>query len=113
MNETLTLSLQLRCVSRREGSAWVASCPSLRVVTEADSDAEARAALREALQLWLESCVRRNSLDEALTELGWIHPGGYLGEGVMAEEPSQPEEFPLELKIPAYQAAVFSDSAGR
>ena len=50
---------------------WTASCPILDVWTQGKSKEEARNNLFEALQLWLESCYERGTLEAALKECGF------------------------------------------
>ena len=55
-----------------DGDQWIASCPSLDIATVGDTREEALDALDEAVNLWIESCVRREALPEALRELGFV-----------------------------------------
>ena len=55
-----------------DGDQWIGSCPSLEVATVGDSREKALEALDEAVNLWIESCVRRGTLREALAELGFV-----------------------------------------
>ena len=77
-----------------DGDQWIGSCPSLEVATVGDSREKAvealdeavnlsnmstkwmkpmeKAVLDEAVNLWIESCVRRGTLREALGELGFV-----------------------------------------
>ncbi|MBI1354649.1 MAG: type II toxin-antitoxin system HicB family antitoxin [Acidobacteria bacterium] len=67
----MTLAVRLEARVRRAGALWVAACPPLDVVTQADTQPEALAALREAVEAWFESCVERGVLDAALREAGF------------------------------------------
>jgi hypothetical protein len=40
-------------------------------MTQAENEQSALASLREAVELWFESCIARNVLDQALTEAGF------------------------------------------
>ena len=40
-------------------------------MTQAGTMKKAQESLREAVELWFESCIERNALDEALKELGF------------------------------------------
>lgn len=59
-----------------DGDQWIGSCPSLDVATVGDTREEALEALDEAVNLWVESCVRRGTIREALTELGFVSVQG-------------------------------------
>ena len=79
-------------------------------------------ALREAIDLWIESCIERDTLAEAMRELGWhrVHPhqlennSDFIGVSGASETDEAHrvlgESFPVEVKIPAYQAAALSAS---
>ena len=57
---------------RRDGRQWVVWCPAIDVMTQARTKKEALEALREAVELWFESCIERGVLDTALKEVGWL-----------------------------------------
>lgn len=65
------LSFKLPYVLSPEGDWIVASCPSLDVHSQGRSEAEAVAQLREAVQLFLETCLETGTLDTVLAELGF------------------------------------------
>lgn len=119
--EIAAVVLRLSAFVHRETDLWVAGCPSLDVFSQGDSEKDAKANLQEAIELWIDSCLERNKLGEALRELGWYRiPPGTLPEGhdVMGimeqgEEHRERfgEEYSLEVTIPAYQAALFSGAS--
>lgn len=119
---TVELAVRLRCFTRREGKYWVAGCPSLDVFSQASTRKGARKALEEAVHFWLDSCLERNTLGPAMTELGWHRipagvgvPTGIEYLGVNPLEPAENvlgEPFPLEVTIPAYQAAALLGQSG-
>lgn len=122
--ETAAVVLQLSAFVHEEDGLWVAGCPSLDVFSQGDSQQDAKDSLHEAVELWIDSCLERNTLGKALRELGWyrIQPGAELpvdGDvlGIMQERAARPstlgEEYPLEVTIPAYQAALLSDAGQR
>lgn len=114
--DSLKIELCLTCYVREEDSEWLAGCPSLDVHTQADSKKEACEALREAVQLWLESCVERETLPAAMRELGWHRcdgppeSGDFVGLSTVvapaAAESVLGESFPIELSVPAFLAAA-------
>jgi predicted RNase H-like HicB family nuclease len=121
MSDTVEIAVRLRCFVRHENGYWVSGCPSLDVYSQAESADGAKAALREAVELWVESCLERGSLEQALREVGW-----HLSSGLPMPpddeyrttsqlEPADEvlgEPFPLEVTVPAFQAALL-DTAGR
>ena len=87
----------------------------------------ARESLREAVELWFESCIERNALGEALTELGFSElprgettPDGAETVAVIRQPDAQPASCAsmsfsigsgkgsdcIEGTIPAYIAAL-------
>lgn len=77
--EIITYNVRLNSWFRRDGRAWLAWCPSIDVRTQARTKKGALEALREAVQLWFESCIERDVLDAALKEVGFEEVS--LGEG--------------------------------
>jgi predicted RNase H-like HicB family nuclease len=112
--DTVKISFNLVCTVKRDSERrWVASCPKLEVVSQGKTEEQARAALKEAIELWIESCFERHTLEEALRECGF--------ERVSKEEAARAREviviephrlcddvgtFNLDVTIPAYQAAA-------
>ncbi len=121
MPETVEITVRLRCFVRSEGESWVSGCPSLGVFSQASTADEAKSALREAVELWVESCLERGTLEHALREVGWHLSSGFPvpPEGEDAATGLQPadevlgEPFPLEVTIPAFQAAALAEPAPR
>ena len=67
MHVEVKLAVQVWLVGRD----WVARCPVIDVATQARTKAAALKCLREAIQLWFESCIGRGVLDQALRESGF------------------------------------------
>ncbi|MDR2160687.1 MAG: type II toxin-antitoxin system HicB family antitoxin [Desulfovibrio sp.] len=55
---------------KSSGKYWLASCPNLDITTQGGTFERAEQNLREALWLFVESCIRRGTLERALAELG-------------------------------------------
>ena len=53
------------------GKWWIASAPELEVTTQGATFPEAEANLREAVALFIESCLRRGTLEQVLREAGF------------------------------------------
>lgn len=117
MPDILAVKVELRAFVREEDSLWVAACPSLDVYSQGDSRDEAKRNLEEAVQLWIDSCVERNTLGRALQELGWhrVPLGSAAPEAdsiaVLSIERRDEQQvlgssYPIEVTIPAYQAAA-------
>lgn len=121
VTETAAVVLRLSAFVHEEDGLWVAGCPSLDVFSQGDSEDDAKANLEEAASLWIDSCLERNKLGEALRELGWYRiPPGTVPDnhdlvGILeAHDERQAglgDEYSLEISIPAYQAALFSGIA--
>lgn len=76
-SEVARYNVRLQAWFRREGREWLAWCPTIEVMTQDRTKSGALASLREAVQLWFESCIDRGVLGEALAEAGFstIAPG--------------------------------------
>lgn len=117
--ETALIVLRLSAFVHQEDDLWVAGCPSLDVFSQGDSVEDAKESLQEAIELWIESCVERNTLADSLRELGWYRTpvdskspaeSEVIGVVSLGRDHSAElgQEYPLEVTIPAYQAAIFS-----
>lgn len=55
---------------KQEDDHWLARCAALDVMTQGATVEEAVSNLDEALLLFMESCIRRGTLDQVLAESG-------------------------------------------
>lgn len=100
----MTLNIKLEVATRQDGDVWAASCLPLDVVTQADSKEQALSSLKEAVELWFESCIERNVLDQALREAGFQamdaqrKPSRARGSSARGDY--------IEVSIPAYTTAA-------
>lgn len=69
--EVSEVSVKLQVETKRDGTQWLARCPAIDVVTQARTKSGALDCLKEAVQLWFESCIERKVLSEALEECGF------------------------------------------
>jgi predicted RNase H-like HicB family nuclease len=95
----VSLAVKLEAATKKDGDHWLARCVPLDVTTQADSKAAALHALKEAVELWFESCIERGVLEQALEESGFRRRKP--GETLVAD--ARPES--IEISIPAYVAA--------
>lgn len=72
MTQERDLCVGLKTWLRREGGTWIAWCQALDVLSQAETEQGAKEALREAVELWFESCVARGVLAEALLNVGFV-----------------------------------------
>jgi len=115
MTNQILVSVRVGGVLRREDDTWVAGFPRLDVYSQGDSAEEAKQNASDALRLWVESCLDRGVLGEALRELGWHRnaEGGLPVRGVEERIDVHPledvlgEPWEQQIEIPAYQAAEF------
>jgi len=68
--ETLNM-MPVEVTFKPSGKSWLASCPSLEIHTQGESFERAQENLKEALSLFIESCLRRGTLDEVLRLAGY------------------------------------------
>ncbi len=64
-------TVRLRAWFRRDGQQWIVWCSALDVMTQSRTRKGALESLREAIELWFESCIEREVLDGALKESGF------------------------------------------
>lgn len=55
----------------KEGDYFVAYCPPLELSSYGKTEAEARAAFEEAMQIFVEETERKGTLEKVLLNLGW------------------------------------------
>ncbi len=67
----LKLTFYSACSLRREGDWYVSECIGLPVVTQGKTDGEALANLLEAVQLFVEDCLARGTLERVLLKYRW------------------------------------------
>ena len=112
----VSLKVRLEAAFRQEGGCWLAWCLPLDVMTQAENKEAAFRSLKEAVELWFESCVKRGVLEEALAEVGFqpIKPGESVPENASVVELDRASQAvrdhfttteDFEVTIPAYIAA--------
>jgi predicted RNase H-like HicB family nuclease len=115
-NSLVSLTVRLEAAFRQDGDSWLAWCPPLDVMTQAETRKTAFESLKEAVELWFESCVERGVLDEALIEVGFhrVKPEGAIPEKASVVEVRHPSRAIMNnftatedfvVVIPAYIAA--------
>jgi predicted RNase H-like HicB family nuclease len=112
--DTVGISLCLICTVKKDGDRWVTGCPALDVFSQGKAEEEAKRSLEEAISLWVEDCLERGTLDQALREVGFhrvhpetIRPGDeHISVRSVSEDELAPNTFPVHISIPAYQAAT-------
>lgn len=67
----MNIHLEYRIEVFEEEGQYVALCPELNVSSFGDSIDEAKRALHEAVELFLEECGRMGTLHEVLSEAGF------------------------------------------
>jgi len=72
LEKGLTLEAVLSGFLFEEGNKWVAYCQVLDLSSCGETSDEALKNIREAIRLFFDSCIARNTLHQVLIELGWI-----------------------------------------
>jgi predicted RNase H-like HicB family nuclease len=109
--DTVQVTFNLVCTTQPDGEGrWIAICPRLDVVSQGDTEPLARKALQEAIELWVQSCLERETLEEALVECGFHRTSqdepSAPSDDVVLIQSSKAVTFNLAFSIPAYQAAA-------
>lgn len=122
MRDTVEISLCLSCTVKRDtGSRWVTGCPALDLYSQGKTKDEAKRSLEEAIGLWVEDCLERGTLEQALREVGFhrVHPEIIQpGDEHVIVSPAGEDDglavdtFPVHISIPAYQAASLLSAHG-
>jgi predicted RNase H-like HicB family nuclease len=114
---SVAINIKLEAATRQEGNLWLAWCLPIDVMTQAETKQAALKSLKEAVELWFESCIARNVLDEALLEAGFHKtnagekpPTNASTVKVHERKPPLAHTFSakreyIEVSIPAYIAA--------
>jgi predicted RNase H-like HicB family nuclease len=123
MGETVTLDVNLRAFVRKEKkNRWAAICPTIGVASQGSNREDAMRSLTEAVEAWFESCIERGVLDQALRETNFVaRPSHEVVPGDVesvivnrreqaAEDDIRGDFFPIQVTIPAYQAAALLDA---
>ena len=120
VTESVQIVVNLRGVVRREGRRWVAGCPKLNIWSQGLSREDAQRCLDEAVELWIEDCLARGTLDKALREVGFQPaPWGMPFRGtdqvvgvlrVADDGPVLGTDFAVNISMPAYQAATLLEA---
>ena len=94
----LHVKIRLAVKLYMDGRDWIASCPSIDVVSQARTKAAAQRSLQEAIELWFESCIERGVLPNALVEAGFsrLGPEDMIPERADIVETFRPEAVPAE-----------------
>ena len=108
----------------QEGRHWIASCPPLDVMTQAETKKRAIEQLHEAVELWFESAIQRGVLDQALEEVNFTRVGADAitepnvvqvtehSTPPLDKKPAKRKKLPfgeyVEVSVPAYYAAQMS-----
>ena len=72
MKVRIQAEYQLYATIKRKGDWYVAICPPLDLATQGKTLAEAKNNIKEASQMFLESCIERGTLEQAFRELGLV-----------------------------------------
>lgn len=65
------LTFYVTCRVKKEGDWYVSECHSLPVTSQGRTDTQAMANLMEAIQLFVESCLDRGTLEQVLIKHHW------------------------------------------
>jgi predicted RNase H-like HicB family nuclease len=110
----ITMTLQLEIATKQDGDQWLAWCPPIDVFSQGDAKAGAIASLKEAIDLWFESCIQRGVLDDALREAGFTRgkPSQQPSASGCVDDVGMKSAFKsgftpdyIEVQIPAYTTA--------
>ena len=68
----ITVTVTLFASIKKEENLYVSECPSLQICSQGSTKKEASKNIIEAVELFIESCVARGKLSEALKKRGFL-----------------------------------------
>ena len=71
MEQHIKFVMQVPFRIQHDEVGYIACCPPLDVVSQGETEKEAKKNLAEALQLFISSCYKRGTLDAVLKECGF------------------------------------------
>lgn len=89
----------------KEENHWVAACPAIDVMTQASTRKAAVTRLQEAVELWFESAIERDVLEQALLEANFTKSSLRDEVDAVDQDPSGTHDPVIEVSVPAYFAA--------
>ena len=90
---TLTVPVEIK----KKGKWYVSSCHPFQVNSQGRTKAEAKDNIIEAMQLFIETCYERGTLEKVLKECGY-HPVGVHQKADRKE--LSPTEFMVDVPLP-------------
>ncbi|NQT27118.1 type II toxin-antitoxin system HicB family antitoxin [candidate division KSB1 bacterium] len=98
MKSSIEMSLKFRLplTIKKEDGVFISCCPILDVYSQGYTEKEARDNLKEALVMFLESCIERGTLDTILKECGFK----LSHEETLSTKPSLPRNSYIDIPIP-------------
>ena len=112
VTDSVSVGIQFRGFVRKdEKNRWISGCPVLGVYSQGTTKEKAISCLIEAVELWIESCVERGTLHQALLDAGFHHSRINPEEATQLfdlgeDEAILGESFPIDINIPAYQVGL-------
>ena len=86
-------------MSKKEDGTWIGYCPPLDLYTCGATRDEMLKNTQEAIELFFESCIRRGTLDEALSELNWKKVSEVNADGLSRVVPKVNDNIPPAFVI--------------
>ena len=106
MEMKIQLTAKLPIQITRKEKWFLASCPALDVMTQGETEEQARANIAEALTLFLRSCIERGMLDAVLKQCGFTSVVEHEEELEPAEQANKADY----VNIPLYLLSKFEEN---
>lgn len=68
---TLTINMNVPLQLSRDGELFIASCPLFDIVSQGDSEENAKKNLKEAIGLFFTTCIEMGTFSEVLKQCGF------------------------------------------
>jgi predicted RNase H-like HicB family nuclease len=95
MRTAIQAEFKLFGTIKRQNDWYVAYCPPLDISTQGRTLTEAKANLKEACSLFLQSCFERGTFEQAMRELGWS-----VANGANPKPPARIPQGAFQFPIP-------------
>lgn len=99
MQAKMEITVKLPIKVTKKGRLYIANCAALDVVTQGETESQARKNIGEALYLFLRSCIERGTLDAVLRQCEF-HP---TSGPILKDDEEQ-------IDVPLYLLAQYSES---
>lgn len=109
----IAMELPIEIEDDRDEGGYIVSCAPLGLVTQGDTQDEAREAIHDAIVCFFESCIARGTLGEALKELGWQRDDVFQPAHTAARRGVSRQKTTVNLSLPPSVSTEWARALGQ